>query len=35
MELMDFVFKEKHDQLFIDRNNNDLFKNLMRIIINK
>jgi hypothetical protein len=35
MELMDFVFKEKHDQLFIDRNNNDLFKNLQRIIINK
>lgn len=35
MQLMDFVFKDKHDQLFIDRNNNDLFKNLQKIIINK
>jgi GTPase SAR1 family protein len=35
MELMGFIFNEKHDQLFIDRNNNDMFKNLQRIIINK
>jgi hypothetical protein len=32
MELMNYVFKQKHDQLFIDHNNNDLFKNLQKII---
>jgi hypothetical protein len=35
MSLMDFIFKEKHDNLFIDRNNNNLYKNLQKVIINK
>jgi hypothetical protein len=35
MELMKFVYQDKHDQLFIDRNNDDLYKNLQKININK
>jgi hypothetical protein len=35
MELMDYVFKDRHDQIYIDRTNNNIFKNLQKITINK
>lgn len=34
LELMDWCFKESHDNIFINRNNNALYKNLQKIIIN-
>ena len=34
MLLSDYVFKEKHDNLFINKENNSLYKNLQKIIIN-
>jgi hypothetical protein len=33
-ELSNYVFKEKHDNLFVNRGNNEIFKNLQRIIMN-
>ena len=32
--LADYVFKEKHDNMFINKENNSLYKNLQKIIIN-
>ena len=32
--LADYVFKEKHDHMFINKENNSLYKNLQKIIIN-
>ena len=33
-ELANYVFKEKHDNLFVNRANNEIFKNLQRIKMN-
>ena len=32
-ELARFVFREKHDNLFVDKNTNDLFRKLQKIIM--
>jgi len=32
--LSNYVYKEKHDNLFVNRENNNLYKNLQKIIIN-
>ena len=32
-ELARFVFRDKHDHLFVDKNTNDLFRNLQKIIM--
>lgn len=34
MDFVNFVFKEKHDNLFINMETNDMYKNLQKIIIN-